>query len=225
MRKLMVLTSILCLLILPAIMAHNTESTETQSNVETIKLETDGNSISWETEGYSAKGFKVVWSKNKNPTYPPREGDKYHYYSNPNKNTDTLTSFNGEGIYYVRVCEYLGEKCGIYSNQIELRIEENEQTTEKELKEKEPIEEIPEENTSTEQTIECNGCLLNNICYPLGHRINGTFCSNNFNLTNQLTEDSPCENNFECQSNVCVSGKCISTGFIRKIISWFKNFF
>ncbi len=219
MRKITFLISVLCLLVLPTIMAPSTEPTETTSTLESITLKTDGNSISWETEGYSPKGFKVTWSKNENPTYPTREGDKYHYHASPDKNTDTLTCFNGEGTYYVRVCEYLGGKCGKYSNQIEIYLKENNQEIEKE------INKIPEENNPTKEPTNCNGCLSDDTCYPLGHRINGTFCSNDFNLTTQFVENSPCENNFECKSNICVSGECISAGFIRKVINWFKAFF
>ena len=86
--------------------------------VDSITLEGSGDTIEWTVDGYSAKGFKVTWSKNSGPTYPTRSGDKYHYHSNPNKNSDALTAFNGNGTYYVRVCEYLGGACGVYSNEI-----------------------------------------------------------------------------------------------------------
>lgn len=94
-----------------------------ESAVESIALEVaGGNMIKWTVDGTSAKGFKVVWSKNENPTYPTREGDKYHYYSDCNKKSDTLTAFSGAGTYYVRVCEYLGGACGVYSNQITVTV-------------------------------------------------------------------------------------------------------
>lgn len=87
--------------------------------VTSIKLESAGmNYVQWTVDGYSAQGFKVVWSKNENPTYPTREGDKYNYYPDPNRAKDMLTPFSGDGTYFVRVCEYLGGKCGVYSNQI-----------------------------------------------------------------------------------------------------------
>ena len=79
--------------------------------------------VSWTVEGYSKNGFKVVWSKNAGPTYPTRENDQYMYYSDPDRrNSDELSAFKGEGVYHVRVCEYLGGKCGIYSNGIELSL-------------------------------------------------------------------------------------------------------
>lgn len=86
--------------------------------VNSISLSGVDKNISWEVDGLSDYGFKVVYSKNSAPTYPIRTGDKYHYYSNSDKRSDVLESFDGAGTYYVRVCEYLGGKCGVYSNEI-----------------------------------------------------------------------------------------------------------
>lgn len=74
-------------------------------------------------------------------------------------------------------------------------------------------------------TIACNGCILNEKCYTFGYRKNNQFCSDNGNFIAQLETDKNCENNFECSSNVCVSGKCISEGFLQKVLSWFKRLF
>jgi hypothetical protein len=235
MKRELTLILTLFLLSLPIITAPGTTYEEPDSNVESITLEADGNEISWETNGESTSGFKVTWSKNENPTYPTREGDKYHYHSDPNKNEDILTDFNGAGEYYVRVCEYLGGQCGTYSNQVKTWLGEGEEEEEEVIEEEEEKEEEEEtveedeeeENHSTtpEEPTPCNGCLSSGICYPLGHRINGTFCANDLTLTEQFGEEVKCENNFECESNVCVSSECISAGFIRKIINWFKRFF
>jgi len=102
----------------------NTSSSEDTavSVVNSITLSGSGDNISWAIDGYSAQGFKVVWSKNSSPVYPCRDGDQYHYYSEPGKRSDTLEAFSGSGTYYVRVCEYLGGKCGKYSNQITLAL-------------------------------------------------------------------------------------------------------
>ncbi len=102
---------------------YSTDTTNTnETEVVSIILSGEGKNIEWEINGYSAKGFKVVWSKNSGPTYPLRNGDKYNYYTNPDKKTDTLIAFNGDGNYYVRVCEYLGGKCGVYSNEIMINL-------------------------------------------------------------------------------------------------------
>jgi len=96
---------------------ENDDEHEDEKEVKRIELETEGNKVKWSVEGYSPKGFKVVWSKISGPTYPTRSGDRYHYFSNPKQETDTLKAFDGSGAYYVRVCEYLNGKCGVYSNE------------------------------------------------------------------------------------------------------------
>lgn len=98
------------------------EGSTSVSVVKSIKLSGQGENIYWQTEGTSAKGFKIVWSKNGSPVYPLRDGDRYHYYTESSKNTDKLDAFSGAGTYHVRVCEYLGGKCGIYSNEILVRM-------------------------------------------------------------------------------------------------------
>lgn len=100
--------------------SDKTINQETKSAVSKISLFGENNKISWETEGYSKSGFKIVWSKKTAPTYPTREGDKYIYLSDPSSSSTAIEAFNGEGVYYVRVCEYLGGSCGIYSNEINL---------------------------------------------------------------------------------------------------------
>lgn len=77
-----------------------------------------GTLVKWQTNGYSDKGFKVVWSKTSGPTYPTRATDKYQYLSDPASYKTNISAFDGPGTYYVRVCEYLGGACGVYSNQI-----------------------------------------------------------------------------------------------------------
>jgi len=69
------------------------------------------------------------------------------------------------------------------------------------------------------------GCNLNGSCVSFGYRINNTYCDLNKSFVPQKQEDSVCENNWECSSNVCVSGKCIDEGFIQKILNWFKRLF
>lgn len=71
----------------------------------------------------------------------------------------------------------------------------------------------------------CGGCLLEDICYPLGYRKAGQYCSGNKEFVQQLGADSACDNNFECESNICAGGKCISMNLIEKILNWFKKLF
>lgn len=119
---LVALISLGSLLSLNLAQATDTSSNDTESVVNSITLTDEGEYIKWTVDGYSKLGYKVVWSKTQGATYPLRSGDKYHYYSDPEKLTDTIDAFEGTGTYYVRVCEYLGGKCGVYSNEIKLEL-------------------------------------------------------------------------------------------------------
>ncbi len=101
---------------------NQTDNSES-NNVSSISLSAGSEStVSWSVNGTSSMGFKLVWSKNSAPTYPTRDGDKYNYYSEPSTTTGQIDNFSGSGIYYVRVCEYLGGRCGVYSNEIQINM-------------------------------------------------------------------------------------------------------
>lgn len=226
MKKEILICFVLFLVLLPGIIApHNGETDENQNSVIFIKLKVEENKIEWDVEGYSENGFKIVWSKNSSPTYPLRNGDKYHYYESPEKHEDSLTAFDGEGTYYVRVCEYLGGKCGVYSNEVEVYLKEENQ--EKEKEENKETEQYQEQESSKTTEIDfCNqGCLLEQACYPLGYRKEGKYCSENLEFVNQSEDNSACENNFECKTNLCVSNECLSEGLIKKVLNWLKKWF
>ncbi|MDD2757837.1 MAG: FecR domain-containing protein [Patescibacteria group bacterium] len=98
-------------------------ATTNPTDVKSIVLSSSGGGkVSWKVSGYAEKGYKVVWSKNSKPTYPTRTGDKYLYLSEPDSVSATLDAFGGAGTYYVRVCEYLGSACGLYSNEITVNL-------------------------------------------------------------------------------------------------------
>jgi len=85
----------------------------------------------------------------------------------------------------------------------------------------EPIE-VPDQD----KPYFCSGCELADNCYPFGYRKSGRFCSDEkLQFVEQKSSDTSCENNFECSSNVCVSGKCVSEGLLQKILNWFKRLF
>lgn len=81
------------------------------------------------------------------------------------------------------------------------------------------------DNSDDKLTICKDSCSLDSKCYPFGYRKSGNYCSDLGAFTKQLGEEEMCENNFECGSNVCVSGQCVSQGLMNKIINWFKNIF
>ncbi|MFH1712556.1 MAG: FecR domain-containing protein [Patescibacteria group bacterium] len=119
------------------------------SGVSSISLSGSGASVSWSTNGTSAQGFKIVWSKNSGPTYPLRSGDKYTYLSSPSASSTTLTAFDGDGTYYVRVCEYLGGSCGVYSNEISVTLYDD--------KDDEPVDDQPADDDVSSISLWSNG--------------------------------------------------------------------
>jgi hypothetical protein len=96
---------------------------ESTTDVTSLTLSHAGDGVmSWVVNGTSESGFKLVWSKTSGPTYPTRSTDKYAYYSSSSTTTGQIDSFDGAGTYYVRVCEYLGGACGVYSNEVQVEM-------------------------------------------------------------------------------------------------------
>ena len=91
-----------------------------------------------------------------------------------------------------------------------------------------PIE-IPTFEIENEQDIIsdlCSGCILeNNKCYPFGYRKSWEYCSGLGTFVEQFNSMEFCENNFECESNICIDGGCVSSGVWKKFLSWFKRVF
>ncbi|NTU99062.1 hypothetical protein HGA64_03595, partial [Candidatus Falkowbacteria bacterium] len=88
----------------------------------TLDGQQSGNKVSlnWSLVGFdSSMGFKVVVSKELDPVYP---GNEYHYLSDAGTRSDTW-ELDEPGTYFFRVCEYLGGKCGVYSNNLKVEIE------------------------------------------------------------------------------------------------------
>lgn len=72
----------------------------------------------------------------------------------------------------------------------------------------------------------CEGCLNDDkACVPVGTRTSTHYCDSDYSFKNQNSEESKCNNNFECSSNLCVDNKCISPSLIRKVTEWFKKLF
>ena len=75
---------------------------------------------------------------------------------------------------------------------------------------------------------ECkDGCLTEKSrCVPYGTRVGKTYCSIYGGFDNQRAEGNSCDNNYECITNECGSGKCISTyGVLQKIWMWINRLF
>ena len=70
-----------------------------------------------------------------------------------------------------------------------------------------------------------NSCAFEDSCLPIGVRTEGKYCNINGELLPQSGSEEQCNNSFECESNVCVSGQCIETGLIQKILDFFRRLF
>jgi len=70
----------------------------------------------------------------------------------------------------------------------------------------------------------CQGCQLDNNCYPFGYRKSGNYCSEERRFVSQI-ETGLCQNSFECSSNVCANGSCITQNFLQKVLDFFKRLF
>jgi uncharacterized protein affecting Mg2+/Co2+ transport len=102
---------------------YDSETTTTTNSDGSITLTGSGSgsvaSLNWTLKDMtSAQGFKVVIANHENPIYP---GDEYHYLSDAAARSDSWTGLEA-GTYYFRVCEYLGGKCGVYSNNLKITI-------------------------------------------------------------------------------------------------------
>jgi len=68
-------------------------------------------------------------------------------------------------------------------------------------------------------------CSLDGKCYPLGYRKSGDYCSESGEFVKQFGDDEVCDNNFECNTNLCIDGQCVSSGLIQRILNWFRRVF
>jgi len=66
----------------------------------------------------------------------------------------------------------------------------------------------------------CEGCFLNEECFGVGDRNELQYCSENGLFFKQKLEGFSCQNNYECQSNLCLNGNCKEENIIEKE---FKN--
>ena len=86
-----------------------------------------------------------------------------------------------------------------------------------------PTEEIPE--SEIEGLVCRNSCPLKGKCYPFGYRKGLRYCSDEGRFVPQLKAGQTCDNNFECESNVCIDRKCISGSLLQRILNWFRRLF
>lgn len=73
-----------------------------------------GIEITWESSIDSPKGYKVIKNLTGNPIYP---GDEFKYLNDANARSVKWELQDGK-TWHFRVCQYLGGKCGEYSNDV-----------------------------------------------------------------------------------------------------------
>ncbi len=132
---------------------------------------------------------------------------------------------NNEGADYIDECP-LGYICDDGAC-IESDLDDREEKLPPEKREREEApqeEEIPQKEVAAIPPI-CNGCILGDKCAPIGYRVEGKYCNINSEFKEQKSSEENCDNNFECESNLCVDEECISGGLLRRILNWFKKFF
>ena len=80
------------------------------------------------------------------------------------------------------------------------------------------------------------GCTHDNRCLSYGQRLvtkGPMYCSIQGNLMLQKADGALCQNNYECSTNTCSSGKCVdltrelqeTRGMIQQLMDWLKGLF
>ena len=98
----------------------NTSPVSNSNNYIKLTAKASSNSalLTWTTNFTSVNGYKIVKSTEPNPVYP---GNDYHYRDDSATRSETWADLSN-GTYHFRVCEYLGSKCGVYSNDVTVTI-------------------------------------------------------------------------------------------------------
>ena len=88
-----------------------------------------------------------------------------------------------------------------------------------------PIEIPVVENPQTVR-YECGGCELDKKCYPFGFRKDKNYCDDiTSKFISEKVPKTSCENNFECDSNLCIDNKCFSGSLWAKFLRWLNRLF
>ncbi|MAF36109.1 hypothetical protein CL622_03260 [archaeon] len=81
-----------------------------------------------------------------------------------------------------------------------------------------------------ETAAECSGCLIDSSsCLPTGTQVTifeeGYYCSVDKTLDSQKTLESFCQSDFECSTNLCIDGSCVSSGLWQRFVKLFSRWF
>ena len=70
-----------------------------------------------------------------------------------------------------------------------------------------------------------NGCEFNEKCFAIGSIIENKFCSTDKTLKPLKPKKEPCDNDYECLTELCIKNKCNTTSFTSRIFNWIKLLF
>ncbi|MBI2629124.1 hypothetical protein HYW74_03505 [Candidatus Pacearchaeota archaeon] len=85
---------------------------------------------------------------------------------------------------------------------------------------------LPELEEQNEPNLKCStGCLYKTNCLPTGVRVGNQYCGIEGEFLLQKEKEENCNNNFECQSGLCIDDSCIEKGLFKKFLEWLKNLF
>ena len=68
---------------------------------------------------------------------------------------------------------------------------------------------------------ECDGCLVEGKCLPVGMRVEGQYCFADGLMHEQKAMGAACENSFECKKGACNEGACVNV--VQKGKGWWAS--
>jgi len=72
----------------------------------------------------------------------------------------------------------------------------------------------------------CSGCFdERDNCLTYGTRTETSFCNIDGKWAIQKATGKGCNNDYECETNLCIDDECIKPGLFQAIIRWFKTLF
>lgn len=127
-----IISSLIILTFLTIAFSTITQAEETKTNnAISLRGTTDGKTIelNWDAlNGSQITGYRIVWSLDENPTYPPGPNGYYDTIRKISTDTYVIDLFKNTGRYYTRICAFDAEEnCLYHSNQKDFLIEEIEE--------------------------------------------------------------------------------------------------
>ena len=124
-----------------------------------------------------------------------------------------------------KIVEYLGDQyeseCISERNLVEYSCEDGEL-----IRESIECEFICEDGVCIDSASEdCEGCILEGNCYPVGFRKSKYYCNEEKAFVLQNGGSGECMHDYQCRANICEGGICSKISFFEKIGYWFRGLF